>query len=654
MKRPLQTACLLLCLFLCVPAHAQLSPEAQEALRRGKTAAAQALNTYEKANPDQPFWETALAYGEEAERLAPGAPEPQRFLAQVYTSLGWFKRAYDAWVNYERYGGELDADATLKYAQMGMSLGYSRYNQGYLREALGYYQKADAISSSDQTLTWLALINFELSNPQAALPYWQEVTRRQPDNPLYALYLERTQEQLRHGVEASNAFYEGLNAYNRGALDEALNAFARAATLNPAYQSAVERAGTLSLALGRSRDAVIYWQRAAALAPESVQAQENLALARMQVRWGAQATASYRDGLRLLDQGSLDAARDAFEQAAVANNRFTDAWAQLGGLERELGNLDEALRAFERAAVLEPAQASYQRQADALQAQLAQTELAQVEATRVEATQTEPPPQTPEPTAPQPAPDTAPTVTVTDPPATTTITATGEVKEDITADIPITDTPATAAASEAQATPEIQATPANTANQQVNGVSPDMDASGSAPLTLLGATFTHYNSDNKQEAAFSFFETLQSLTFDFQEPLDYASGTLHQRLEVLSKPSDAVAQYQVCLVPADDITVAPACSDPSKLTFNERGTFEASQPLSTLSNYDKVDWRKGVANILLILRDDNGNPVSSNYLYRSNPTLDFGDFYPMQVSYSAVIVPESAVFTGWPEQLSDR
>ena len=637
MKRTLQTACLLLCLALCALAHAQLNPEAQEALRRGKTAAAQALNTYEQANPDQPFWETALAYGEEAERLAPGAPEPQRFLAQVYTSLGWYKRAYDAWVNYERYGGALDDDAALKYTQMSMSLGYSRYTQGYLREALGYYQKADAVRSSNQTLTWLALIHSELGDPQAALPYWEQVTRRLPDNPLYALYLERTQEQLRYGVEASNAFYEGLNAYNRGDPNEALNAFARAVTLNPTYQSAVERAGTLSLELGRSGDAVTYWQRAAELSPESSRAQENLALAQMQVRWGAEATASYRDGLRLVNRGDLGLARAAFEQATVANSRFTDAWAQLGELERELGNLDKALQAFERAAVLEPAEASYRRQADALEDQLTQAEPVQAEPVQAEATQ--PATAQSEPSALQPAPG-QPTL---EQPASE-----APVTRSVTSGVPITDAPATAAAPE-----EVQTTPADAASQQVNSTPPDMNAGG-VPLTLLGATFTHYSSENKREAAFSFFETLQSLTFDFQEPANYASGTLFQRLEVLSKPSDAVAQYQICLVPADDITVAPACSDSSELTFSENGTFEASQPLTSLSNYGKVDWSKGVANILLILRDDNGNPVSSNYLYRSNPTLDFEDFYPMRVSYSAVIVPKGAVFTGWSEQLSDR
>jgi len=623
MKRPLQTACLLLCLWVCASVYAQLNPEAQEALRRGKTAAAQALNTYERANPDQPFWETALAYGEEAERLAPGSPEPQRFLAQVYTSLGWFKRAYDAWVQYEQFGGDLDADARAKYAKMSVSLGYSRYTQNDLTAALKYYQKADDLSSSNQTHAWLALLNFEQGNPRAALPYWQQVTRQQPDNPLYTLYLERTQEQLRYGVEASNAFYAGLEAHNRGALREALDAFARASTLNPSYRRAFERAGALSLELGHSGDAVTYWQRVLTLDPDDAQAQENVALAQMQVRWGAPAVASYRDGLRLLEQNQLSEARDAFAGATRANSRFPDAWAQLGQLEREMGNLENALQAFERAAVLEPTETSYQQRADTLQEQLAQSEAVQSAPEQSDIAEVEP------------------ATNVAQIEAAQTETAQTETPSAAVTSSAMTDTPATASA-----------TPADT--RQVSSAPPDTNASGGAPLTLLGATFTHYDSGNKQEAAFSFFETVQSLTFDFRSSPNYATGTLYQRLNVLSKPSDALTQYQVCLVPNDDITVAPACSDPGNLTFSERGTYEASQPLSTLSNYDKVDWSRGIASILLVLRDDKGNPVSSSYLYRSNPTLDFADFYPMQVSYSAVIVPEGAVFTGWPEQLSDR
>ena len=603
MKLITQTARLLLLCALfstALLAYAQLSPETQEALRRGKTAAAQALNSYEKANPDQPFWEEALAYGEEAARLAPDAPEPQRFLAQVYTSLGWFKRAYDAWEQYEQFGGELDADARTKFAEMSTSLGYSRYTQDDLTAALGYYRKANDISSSDQTLTWLALINFELGRPQAALPYWQQVTQRQPDNPLYALYFERTQDQLEHGIKASNAFYAGLEAYNQGALPAALDAFAEAATLNPDYLGAFEWAGTLSLELGRPNEAVTYWQRALRLVPDSVQARENLELAQAQVRWGVQAVTRYRDGVRLLEQNRLSAARDALQAATHANGRFADAWAQLGQVERELGNFEAAVQAFERAAVLEPDETSYQQQARALQDQLrAQTEAAE-----------------------QPL-------------------------------RPAASEPAISAPATTEAAPkDPQTTPAADSAQQVSNTPPDMTQTGGEPLTLLGATFTHYGDESRQEAAFSFFETKESLTFDFRNPANYARGTLYQRLEVLSKPSDEVVQYQVCLVPADDITVAPACSNPAELTFTGRGTYQASQPLTSLSNYSKVDWSKGVESVLLVLRDDNGNPVSSSYLYKSKPTLDFSAFYPMSVNYSAVIVPEGAVFTGWPEQVS--
>ena len=632
-------------LLLCaVSAQAQLPPAAQEALRQGKTAAAQALNTYQTPNPDQPLWAAALAAGAEAERLAPDAPEPQRFLAQVYTSLDWFKRAYDAWARYEQVGGNLDADARSKYAQMSAALGYSRYAQADLTAALAYYQKADELADDDQTLTWLALIAFELGRPQTALPYWQQVTQRQPDNPLYAVYLQRTQDQLEHGVEASNAFYEGLSAYNRGESANALDAFAQATRANPDYADAFERAGTLSLTLARPEDAVTYLQRALSLAPDDAQIQGQLRLAQAQVRWGVQAVAHYQNGLRLLEQNQLGAAEEAFTEATLANGRFADAWAQLGRVTRDLGNLETALQAFARAADLEPGEASYQQQANALRAQLAQSQLAQSQTTQNQTTvQTEA------------AAAAEPTETSARTPITSSTPATAETNTEApTATVP--DAPETLSATPDG--PQVDSDSPNVTSQTSTEAStpvqsPGAAAPNSAPLTLLGVTFTHYGDENRQEAAFSFFETQRTLAFDFHSPRDYAEGTLYQRLEVFSKPSDAVVQYQVCLVP-DDITVAPACSDSAALTFDGRGTFEAQQPLTSLLNYRKVDWSKGVASILLVLRDDRGNPVSSNYLLESNPPLSFSDFYPMSVSYSAVIVPPGGVFSGWPEQLTDR
>jgi tetratricopeptide (TPR) repeat protein len=151
---------------------AQLSPETRKALREGKTAAATALNLYHHPNPDQEFWKLALAYGAEAERLAPRRPEPQRFLAQVYSELGWYKRAWDAWHTYEARGGNLDEGAKLKYGEISVALGYLNYEQGQLEQALGYYQKANALQPENgETLRWVALLRRELDELEKALAY---------------------------------------------------------------------------------------------------------------------------------------------------------------------------------------------------------------------------------------------------------------------------------------------------------------------------------------------------------------------------------------------------------------------------------------------------------------------------------------------------
>jgi tetratricopeptide (TPR) repeat protein len=170
---------LIVCMFLMLGlSFAQLSPETRNALREGKTAAATALNLYDYPNPDQEHWKLALEYGAEAERLAPYRPEPQRFLAQVYSELGWYKRAWDAWQTYEARGGDLDEDAKLKYSEISVALGYLSYEQGHLEQALAYYQKAQTLQpENDEALEWVALLQRELNEPEKVLAYWQEVNR---------------------------------------------------------------------------------------------------------------------------------------------------------------------------------------------------------------------------------------------------------------------------------------------------------------------------------------------------------------------------------------------------------------------------------------------------------------------------------------------
>src|SRR5690606_25431854 len=120
--------------------HDTLSTEAQEALRSGQQRAAQALTTYGDHYSDQPLWREAIAFGEQARRLAPDRPEPHRFLAQVYSITGWYIRAWQSWNSYLEAGGELDAQARGQLVEVASWLGQNSFARGDHATAISYFE----------------------------------------------------------------------------------------------------------------------------------------------------------------------------------------------------------------------------------------------------------------------------------------------------------------------------------------------------------------------------------------------------------------------------------------------------------------------------------------------------------------------------------
>ena len=68
----------------------ELPQNAAEALDRGEALVAEALATYDAQYPDRPLWRQAFAEGRAAMDLAPGHPEPMRFLVRAYSLSNWY------------------------------------------------------------------------------------------------------------------------------------------------------------------------------------------------------------------------------------------------------------------------------------------------------------------------------------------------------------------------------------------------------------------------------------------------------------------------------------------------------------------------------------------------------------------------------------
>ncbi len=643
----------------CSLAQAPLSPDAQRALQQAQVAASQAIATYSSQTVDRPLWQQALQYGEQAQRLAPDSPEPYRFLAEAYGQVRLYERAWQAWLRYQETGGGIDNLASQSIVELGADLGYSRYSRGQYREAADYLER---VVSLDPTLesakAQLAYSYQQLNSPERALELYQQLAQEHPDNSEYRRQVDATQDAFAYGQRASDAFYEGLALYYSGQIDQAWLSFAEAARSNPSYRKAFVWAGRVALELGQPGDAIQYWRRATELDPGDEGAAYFLRVAQNQSRWGAEAFTSFEEGLNLYNQGDLESAEASFQTATNLSPEYPEAWAWLGRVNFEANDYNAALNAFERAFELEPSSDAYryfyQESARLSGVTLAETpedttddttedtaETPEIPPTLTDAT--EPPsdtttaetPSAPEPVAqPEPEPEPTPAPEPTPQPAPEPEPQPEPKPE-----------PTPEPEPEPEPTPEPEPQPAPTPEPEPVPIpAPIPAATGGPALVLLDVTQT-YEGPGSSDAV-TFLPSASDLLRDLEEPVNYADGTLYERLEIVDKGSDAPVQLQLCLVPNDDITIEPACTSGPNLSLSGPGVTDSQTNVASLNQASAIDWSRGVNSLMLLLKDGNGALIdtTSDQAIETDPSR----YFPLTIRYSAVLVPAGGDFPGWP------
>ncbi len=651
-------------------AQAPMTPAAQAALQQGRAAAAEAQATYSANFIDKPLWKQAVTYGVEARTASPTSPEPYRFLAETYAQVNLLEQAWQAWLAYETYGGRIDEAAAQSLVELGNQLGYTKYAARQYRDAIGYYQTVvDLDPTQEDTKVQLALSYQTVGEEATALALFQDLAARHPDNPNYRRYVESIQDAQTYGQRASDAYYRGLSLYYSGQLDQAWLAFAEATRANPDYFKAFVWAGRTGLELRQPADAAVYWARAAALDPSDDTAAYFLKVAQNQAEWGVDAYTAFEEGVNLYTSGDKTQAGDRFANATRANPDYAEAWAWLGRVRFESGAYPEALAAYRRAYTLQPDVEAYRyfyqesgrlagqpvelpplASNEAVPAETTETTSAETGADQTGATETASTETAPAEavTPPTPAPETAtntalPAETT---PAETTPAETAPAPPVPPVPAPAEPTPPVVVQPEPEPAPPAPAPAPPTQAVAPPAPAPAPAASGGPALVLLDVTRTFGTDSAADNGAVSFFKSASNLSQNLEAPVDYAGGTLYQRAEVLEKPGGDPVQLQVCLVP-DDISVKPACSDASGLSFSSAGAVEDEQTLSSFSQYGAVDWGRGVSNLMVIVKDANGNPVDLGYADFTEEEL--ARYYPLKIRYSAVLVPAGGRFPGWPE-----
>ena len=630
-------------------AQAPLGDEARGVLNQAQQTASRALASYPTPSADRPLWQEALRLGQEAQRLAPDNPEPYRFLAEVYGQVRLYEKAWQSWQRYEASGGQLDNVARQRIIELGNALGYGKYASGDYRGAITYYQRVvDLDPSQEAAKAQLAYSYQQLQSPERALELYQQLAQEHPDNGEYQRQVDAAQDAFAYGQRASDAYYRGLSLYYSGQLDQAWLAFGEAARSNPSYRKAFVWAGRVALELQQPQDAIAYWRRAVQLDPGDEGAAYFLKVAENQARWGVEAYTAFEEGLKLYDQGDRAGAAARFERAASLSPEYAEAWAWLGRVRFEAEAFAAALPAFQNAYELEPGSEAYRYfyQESARRSGTPVAELPPLPGQAGEAAAE--PPSLNEATAPA-----TPTTTVEAPATPAPQPAPTPEPEPTPAPQPAPEPepepqpgPVPEPAPEPQPAPEPEPQPApQPAPEPPTPAAEAAPAASGGPALLLLDVAQSYD-DAASSDAVTFLESTSALPRDLERPVDYAGGTLYERLEVIDKTGDAPIQLQLCLVPNDDITVKPACTSGAGLSLDGPGVTDNQTPVRALSQAGDIDWSRGVSSLMLLLKDSSGALIDTT----SDKAIetDMSRYFPLRLRYSAVWVPAGGSFPGWP------
>lgn len=162
-------------------------------------------------------------------------------------------------------------------------------------------------------------------------------------------------------------------------------------------------------------------------------------------------------------------------------------------------------------------------------------------------------------------------------------------------------------------------------------------------FTLLDTAYIHSTSTK----AFSFFPLPPGVPENWRSPVNYAEGTIHMRLEVLSKPSTRGVNYQICIFQDEHSSAKHACA--RYQFFAGPGVYTWEQSLPTIFQYGNLDWSRRMLDTMLVVKDKDGDPVDDRFGFGGawDGSPDFSLYYPMEVRFKAVIVAKGATFAGW-------
>jgi hypothetical protein len=140
-------------------------------------------------------------------------------------------------------------------------------------------------------------------------------------------------------------------------------------------------------------------------------------------------------------------------------------------------------------------------------------------------------------------------------------------------------------------------------------------------------------------------EPLPGANGDWTQPINYAGGTIHLRLEVRNQPQPQSMRLQICWWQDG----RESCTRAGKIVGQPGAVTTWSQPVARLwsLNDTPIDWSQPRSHGIFVRDAD--NDIVSDYGDWNWAGHDPADWFPLDVRFTAVVVEAGGTFSGWDQ-----
>ena len=122
-------------------------------------------------------------------------------------------------------------------------------------------------------------------------------------------------------------------------------------------------------------------------------------------------------------------------------------------------------------------------------------------------------------------------------------------------------------------------------------------------------TFTKDDADNSKPSKSHYYITGKMLNpdrpKDWTGPVDYRTGTVHIRTEVLSKPAgDEPTTWSLCYIPNKGQKNGYGCT--GTVVYRKEGVYEQDVKMTSFWQNDSIVWSEGIKEMHLVMKDGSG------------------------------------------------